>query len=81
MNANPIDVFMDVIEGAPLDRRQTQFATAVLTLLAMRLRTLTPEGRHRFLQQLADEGALLRLSKRLCCESSLSPTVPYGTRH
>lgn len=76
-----IETFMGIIEGVPLDRRQTEFVTAILSLLAMQLSRLTPDGQKQFLEKLAAAGGLQHLGRRLCCEGSGIPYAPSCTLH
>jgi hypothetical protein len=61
--------------------RLTALVTAILTLLAMQMSRLGPDGRKQLLQKLDADGALVRLGQRLCCESFLRPGVPNGHLH
>jgi hypothetical protein len=80
MSTDPINRFMDAIEATDLDKRQQDFVTAILSLLAMQLSRLGPVERERALKAIEDDGALLRVAQKFR-GGQRSPEVPCGSFH
>jgi len=80
MSTGVIDRFMDVVLAADLDKRQEEFVTAILSMLAMKLSRLGPAERERTLQAIEDKGGLLRVAEKFR-GGSRSPEVPFEYLH
>ena len=80
MSADIIDRSMDIVRTTDLNKRQEEFVTVILSLIALRLSSLGPAGREQTLKAIEANGGLLHVAEKFR-GSQRSPEVPLGYLH